>query len=42
VACHFVLPAEELDFVVNYDTRLRRGFGGQVKYRLGRAAGEQE
>jgi hypothetical protein len=45
-----VLTAEELDFVpstslrtgVNYDTRLRRGFGGQVKYRLGRAAGEEE
>jgi len=32
VACHFVLPAEELDFVVNYD----------IKYRLGRAAGEEE
>jgi len=27
-----VLPAEELDFVVNYD----------IKYRLGRAAGEEE
>ena len=23
------------------NTRLRQGFGGQVKYRLGRAAGEE-
>ena len=27
---------EELDFALNYDTRLRQGFSGQVKYRLGR------
>jgi len=28
----------ELDFIINYDTCLRRGFGRQVKYRLGREA----
>jgi hypothetical protein len=47
---HFTQPAEELDFIPSttlrtgshYDTRLRRGFGGQVKYRLGRDAGEEE
>ena len=38
VGC-YALTAEELDFIINYDTRLRRGFGGQVKYRLGRDAG---
>jgi len=42
LAVHYGLTAEELDFVVNYDTRLRRGFGGQVKYRLGRSAGEED
>lgn len=31
---------EEMDFIINYDTRLRQGFGGQVKYRLGRDDGE--
>ena len=31
-ASHYGLPSEELDFVVNYD----------IKYRLGRAAGEEE
>jgi hypothetical protein len=34
--------AEELDFIVNHDTRLRRSFGGRVKYRLGRSMGEEE
>lgn len=30
---------KELDFIINYDTRLRRnGFGGQVKYRMGLSA----
>ena len=29
------LTAEELDFILNDDTRLRQGFVGQVKYRLG-------
>ena len=34
-------PADrELDFILNYDTRLRWGFGGQVKYRLGRSPEE--
>ena len=28
--------------MLNYDTRLRRAFGGQVKYRSGRDAGEEE
>jgi len=28
--------------IINYDTRLRQGFGGQVKYRLGRDGGEEE
>jgi hypothetical protein len=32
LARHYRLTAEELDFVVNYD----------IKYRLGRAAGEEE
>ncbi len=32
LACHYGLTAEELDFVVNYD----------IKYRLGRAAAEEE
>jgi hypothetical protein len=31
------LPADrELDFIINYDTCLRRGFGRRVRYRLGR------
>ena len=25
-----------MDFILNYDTRLRPGFGGNDKYRLGR------
>jgi len=32
LAGHYGLSAEELDFVVNYD----------IKYRLGRAAGEED
>jgi hypothetical protein len=36
------LTAGELDFTIKYDTCLRRGFGGQVKYRLGRDAEEEE
>ncbi len=32
LAGHYGMSAEELDFVVNYD----------IKYRLGRSAGEQE
>jgi hypothetical protein len=27
---------------INYDTRLRRGFGGQVKYRMGKELQEDE
>jgi hypothetical protein len=34
--------AAELDFMLNYDTCLPRGFVGQVKYRLGRNAPEEE
>jgi hypothetical protein len=48
-AQHCGFTEEELDFIpslllrtgVNYDTRLHRSFGGQVKYRLGRDAGEE-
>ena len=36
LARHYGFMAEELDFILNYDTRLRRGFGGQVKPRLSR------
>lgn len=35
-ARHYGFKAEELDFILNYDTCLRRDFGGQVKYRFGR------
>jgi hypothetical protein len=42
LACHYGFTAEELDFILNYDTRLRQGFGGQVKYRFGRSTGEEE
>jgi hypothetical protein len=47
---HYGFTAEELDFILNYDTRLRlsavpaqagRGFGRQVKYRPGRDTGEE-
>jgi hypothetical protein len=48
LVCHYGLSAEELDFppslklwrtgVVNCDTHLHQGFGGQVKYRLGLSA----
>lgn len=33
------IPSTSLRASINYDTRLRRGFGGQVKYRLGSDAG---
>ena len=36
LAGHYGFTAEELDFILNYDTCLRLGFGRQVKYRLGR------
>ena len=36
------LTAEELDFILNDGIRLRQGFGGQVKYRLGRDAENEE
>ena len=42
LAEHYGFTAAELDFILNCDTRLRRGFGGQVKYRLGRDRGEEE
>ena len=42
LAVHYGLTAEALDLIINHDTRLRRGFGGQVKYRRGRDAGEEE
>jgi len=36
MATHSRFTEEELAFIINYDTRLRRsGFGGQVKYRMG-------
>jgi hypothetical protein len=48
MAGHYGVTVAELDFpplragIVNYDTRLRRGFGGQVKYRFGRSTEEEE
>jgi len=39
---HYGFPAEELEFILNYDTRLRRALGGQVKYRLGRDTETEE
>lgn len=37
LAIHYGFAEEELDFIVNYDTRLRwNGFGGQVKGWMGR------
>ena len=37
---HYGFTDEELDFIINYDTRPRRsGFGGQVKYRMGGSDG---
>ena len=33
---------EELDFSRNYDACVRRGFGRQVKFRLGRDDGGEE
>ena len=41
LAGHYGFTAEELDFILNDDTRLRQGFGGQVKYRLGRDTEEE-
>ncbi len=39
----FAPSAEKLDFILNYDTHLRQGFGGHVKYRLRRdTEGEEE
>ena len=31
-----------MEFLIHYDTRLRKGFGDQVKYRLGREAEAEE
>lgn len=42
LAGHHGFTTEELDYIIHYDTRLRRAFGGQVKYRLNRDAGEDE
>lgn len=48
LARHYRFTEEELDFIIDHDTclrlrfRLRRGYGRQVKYRLGRDAGELE
>lgn len=32
----------ESDLNINFDTRLRRGFSGQVKYRLGRDSEDED
>jgi hypothetical protein len=40
LAKHYGFTEEELDFIINDDTRLHRAFGGQVKYRLGRGTEE--
>jgi hypothetical protein len=44
LAGHYGLSAEELDFILNYDTcqRSTTSHGGQVKYRLGRDDGEED
>jgi hypothetical protein len=31
-----------MDFIINYDTRLRRSFGGQVECRMGGVVAKQE
>ncbi len=37
------LTDEDLDVIINHDTRLRQSdFGGQVKYRIGGADGAEE
>ena len=36
LARHYGLTAEELDFILNYDICLHRGFGREIKYFLGR------
>ena len=41
LAKHYGFTAEELDFILNHDTCLRRGFGRQVKYRLGRGVEDE-
>ena len=42
LACYYRFTAAELDFIVNYDTRLRCATARQVKYRLGRHSGEED
>jgi hypothetical protein len=42
LARHFEFTEAEQDSIINDDTCLRRGFGGQVKYRLGRDTESRE